>query len=200
MTGRVVRSGRAAAAALAGVAVMAATACGDGSEAPRGARLSARWTGADTAAFSGAAVAEWCAPLRILEIHAAAGDTGLGIALYPPDTLDAGPYPVRRPDLADTALPPSAAVALRWFSQTTVMGYQGDSGRVTLERRADGSLAGRFNVGARPFVTGSRLHLTGQFEGVRVIPAPARCVGRGVKDSTRADSLRSARARADSTR
>jgi hypothetical protein len=128
------------------------------------------------------------------------GDTGLGIALYPPDTLDAGPYPVRRPDLADTALPPSAAVALRWFSQTTVMGYQGDSGRVTLEREADGSLAGRFNVGARPFVTGSRLHLTGQFEGVRVMPAPARCVGRSVKDSTRADSLRPARARADSTR
>jgi hypothetical protein len=190
----------AAAVALAGVAVMAATACGDeSSEAPRGARLSARWTGADTAAFSGPAVAEWCAPLRILEIRAAAGDTGLGIAFYPPDTLHAGAYPVRRRDLADTALSPSAAVALRWFSQTTVMGYQGDSGLVTLERQADGTLAGRFNVGARPFVTGSRLHLTGDFEGVRVIPAPARCVGRGVKDSTRADSLRSARARADST-
>jgi hypothetical protein len=136
----------------------------------------------------------------MLEIHAAAGDTGMGLALYARDTVEAGQYPVRRPDVADTALPPSAAVALRWFSQTTVMGYQGDSGRVTLEHEADGSLAGRFNVGARPFVTGSRLHLTGQFEGLRVIAGSARCVGRGAKDSTGADSVRSATARADSTR
>ena len=198
MTGLVVRSGIAA-VALGGVAVMAATACGDSSEAAPGARLSARWTGADTAAFSGPAVAEWCAPLRILEIRAAAGDTGLGIVLYPPDSLEAGAYPVRRPDMADTARPPSAAVALRWFSQTTVLGYQGDTGRVTLERERDGSLAGRFNVGARPFVTGSRLHLTGQFEGVPVTAAPAGCVG-GAKDSIRADSLRSARTGADTTR
>jgi hypothetical protein len=151
-------------------------------------RLSVRWTGPDTAAFSARAVAEWCGSLHLLEIRATAGDTGLGIVLYPVDTIMPVAYPVRRPDLADTTRPPAAAVALRWFSQTTIMGYQGDSGRVTVERTPDGSLAGRFAIGARPLVTGTRLTASGTFEDLRVVTAPATCAGRQPGDTAVPDT------------
>jgi hypothetical protein len=170
-----------------GLFALGADGCTGKPEAPRGPRVSVRWTGADTASFSARAVAEWCAPLHLLEIRAIAGDTGVGIALYPPDTIEAGRYPIRRPDLADTTLPPSAALALRWFSQTTVMGFQGDSGSLMLERRPDGSLGGRFNAGARPLVTGTRLHATGTFHGLRVVPAPSDCVGLPPADTAKVD-------------
>jgi hypothetical protein len=169
---------------------LCASACRPDASAPPRARLTARWTGADTAKFSAHAVAEWCASLHLLEIRAVAGDTGVGIALYPPDTLEAGAYPVRRPDVADTTRPPSAAVALRWFSKTMVKGFQGDSGGVTLERRSDGSLAGRFTAGARPFVSGARVHVTGSFEGLRVATAPSGCAGRPPSDTAKADTAR----------
>lgn len=146
-------------------------------------RLSVRWTGPDTASFSSRAVAEWCASLHLLEIRAIAGDTGAGIVLYPADTIGPGVYPVQRPEGPDSTRPPSAAVALRWFSKTTIMGYQGDSGRVTVERTPDGSLAGRFAVGARPLVTGARLAATGTFEDLRIVTAPSTCAGREPRDS-----------------
>ena len=161
------------------------------SSAPRGGaegHLSVRWTGPDTAAFSSRAVAEWCASLHLLEIRAVAGDSGMGLALYPADTIEPGTYPVRRPDVADTTRPPAASVALRWFSKTTIMGYQADTGRVTVERTPDGSLAGRFTIGARPLVTGARLNATGTFEDLRIVTAPAACAGRPAGDTAGRDS------------
>ena len=175
-----------ATASAVGLFVFGAAGCTGKAEAPRGPRVSVRWTGADTASFSARAVAEWCAPRHLLEIRAVAGDTGVGIALYPPDTVDAGRYPIRRPDVADTIVPPSAAVALRWFSQTTVMGFQGDSGSVILERRPDGTLGGRFTAGARPLVTGTRLRASGTLDGLRVVAAPSDCAGRPPADSAKA--------------
>jgi hypothetical protein len=165
----------------------------------RGARLSVRWTGADTASFSATAVAEWCAALHLLEIRAVAGDTGVGIALYPPDTIETGKYPIRRPDTTATVPTPSAALALRWFSQTTVMGFQGDGGSLTLERRPDGSLAGRFGAAAQPLVTGTRLQVDGTFDGLRVVPAPGDCAGRPPADSSGADTASGDAAQPDST-
>jgi hypothetical protein len=187
------------AAARLGLFVLGAAGCGSKAEAPHGPRVSVRWTGADTAAFSARAVAEWCAPLHLLEIRAVAGDTGVGIALYPPDTVDAGMYPIRRPDAADTARERSAAVALRWFSKTTVMGFQGDSGSLVLERRPDASWGGRFTARARPLVTGARLHVTGIFDGLRVVPAPSDCAGRPPADTAGADSAAGRRARPDTS-
>jgi hypothetical protein len=177
---------------------LAAAGCRSGTDSQPGARLSVRWTGADTAAFSAVAVAEWCASLHVLEIRAVAGDTGVGIALYPTDTVEAGVYPVRLPDVADTTRPPSAAVALRWFSETTVMGFQGDSGRLTLERGPDGMVAGRFTVGARPLVTGKRLAAAGTFAGLRIVTAPATCAGRSPGDTAQTDSTRDDEAESDS--
>jgi hypothetical protein len=168
--------------------VLWALACHRDEPGAAGGRLSARWTGADTATFSAPAVAEWCDSLRLLEIRAVAGDTGVGIALYPPDTLVAGAYPIRPPNVADTILPPSAAVALRWFSKTTVMGYQGDSGALTLGRRPDGSLSGRFSAAARPLVSGARLRVGGTFDGLRVVRAPRECAGNPRSDTTASDT------------
>ena len=47
-----------------------------------GARLEVRWAGADSARFGAPATAEWCDSLDLLEIRAAAGDTGIELALY----------------------------------------------------------------------------------------------------------------------
>jgi hypothetical protein len=151
-------------------------------------RLSVRWTGPDTAAFSSRAVAEWCASLQLLEIRAVAGDTGTGIVLYPADTIVPGVYPVHLPGEADSTKRPSAVVALRWFSKTTIMGYQADSGRVTVERTPDGSLAGRFAVAARLLVAGARLAATGTFEDLRIVAAPVTCAGRGPGDTAGRDT------------
>ena len=180
---------------------LAAGALGCHPESPNASegRLSIRWSGPDTTAFSAHAVAEWCASLHLLEIRAISGDTGTGIVLYPTDTVGAGVYPVRRPERADSAQRPSAALALRWFSKTTIMGYQGDTGRVTVERTPDGSLAGRFAIGGRPLVTGARLAATGTFEDLRIVATPVTCAGRQPADTAARDTTRPGEAEPDTS-
>lgn len=142
--------------------------------APSGPRLEARWTGADTSAFGAPATAAWCDSLNLLEILAIAGDTGIGIAIYPRDGIASGSYPIRPPEAADS-VPPSAAVGLRWFSQTSVQGFQGDSGRLSLVRAPDGGLSGRFTATAHAITGKGRLTLTGSFDGLRQRPATRGC-------------------------
>ena len=158
-------------ALLAGLA----TGCGSGEGRPlTGPRLEASWTGADTATLSAPGTAAWCDTLRVLEIVAIAGDTGIGIAVYPSDSIASGRYRVRPPAVADS-LPPAAAVGLRWFSETAVQGFQGDSGEVTLTRTPGGVLSGRFTAAARAIVGNGRLTLTGSFDDLRAIPATRGC-------------------------
>jgi hypothetical protein len=152
-----------------------AAGCGSGkSGKPTGPRLEARWTGADTAAFGAPATAAWCDSLNLLEILAIAGDTGIEIALYPSDGVAPGAYPIRPPAAADS-LPPSAAVGLRWFAQTSVQGFQGDSGQVSLTRAPDGALSGRFRATARAISGNGRLTITGSFDDLRQRPATSGC-------------------------
>ncbi len=163
--------------AVAGIALLAALSAGCGSgegKRPTGPRLEAIWTGADTAALGAPATAKWCDSLRMLEIVAIAGDTGIGIAVYPSDSIASGRYRVRPPATADS-LPPAAAVGLRWFSETAVQGFQGDSGEVTLTRTPGGVLSGRFTAAARAIVGNGRLTLTGSFDDLRAIPATRGC-------------------------
>jgi hypothetical protein len=157
-------------------------------EGGAGARLSARWTGSDTAAFTAPVIGEWCAPLRVLQIRAVAGDTGLALATYPGDSVRPGEYPIRPADVADTAPPPAAAAAVRWFSKTVVQGYSSDSGRLTLTRAADGALAGRFTAWAHAAAGANHITLTGSFDGLQTVPAAAGCAGRAHSDSTSADT------------
>lgn len=152
-----------------------AAGCGSGeSGRPTGARLEARWTGSDTAAFGAPATAEWCDSLNLLEILAIAGDTGIEIALYPRDSIAPGTYPVHPPEAADT-LPPSAAVGLRWFAQSSVQGFRGDSGQVSLTRAPDGALSGQFRATAHAISGNGRLTITGSFDDLRQRPATNGC-------------------------
>ena len=140
-------------------------------------RLELQWTGADTGRMAGPATAEWCGVLRVLEINAVAGDTGVAIALYPKDSVRADSYPVARPERADSA-PPASAVALRYFAETAVKGFQGDSGRVLVTVSATGTLSGRFTAALKSANDGTRLHAAGAFHDLRVRPATRGCVAR----------------------
>jgi hypothetical protein len=115
-------------------------------------------------------MAEWCGALNLLEIVAIAGDTGIEIALHPRDSLASGAYPVHPPGAADS-LPPSAAVGLRWFAQSSVQAFRGDSGQVSLSRARDGALSGRFRATAHAISGNGRLTVTGTFEDLRQRPA-----------------------------
>ena len=151
--------------------------------------LEADWTGADTGKLSAPAVAEWCDSLKLLELRAIQGDTGIALVVYPSDSalvpsdsatpavpVPLGSYPVVPPDRADSSRP-SVALALRWFAETSIRGFRGDSGTVVLEAAGPGTSAGRFTARLRSTTEGSRLTVTGSFKGLRVTPAPKDCVG-----------------------
>lgn len=174
--------------------LLAAVACSRPSqgEAP-GARLEADWTGSDTGRIMASATAEWCDSLGVLEIRALRGDSGLALALYPAGAVRADSYPVRRPEAADSA-PPGGAVAMRWFAETAIKGFQGDSGAIVLER-ADQRISGRFHASLRSVNDSMRLDLRGVFRDLRVVPAARGCVSGATAE--RADSARADTGEAD---
>jgi hypothetical protein len=168
------------AVARGALAMVVAACAGRETKTADGPRLEVQWTGADTGRMAGPATAEWCGVLRVLQISGVAGDTGVAIALYPRDSIRPDSYPVVRPERADSA-PPASALALRYFAQTAVKGYQGDSGRVLLEVSADGRLSGRLSGALKSANDGSRLHAAGAFRNLRVVPATRGCVARPVR-------------------
>ena len=134
------------------------------------------WSGSDTGRIMAPARAEWCDSLRLLEIRVVHGDSGLAVAVYPVTTPRPDSYPVRPPEDADSA-PPASAVALRWFAETAIKGFQSDSGLVVLER-ADGRVSGHVTAAMRSVNDGMRLDLRGVFRDVRIVPATRGCVTR----------------------
>lgn len=167
------RRGRLLMAAL----VLAGCSRGAGKPGQSGARLEVEWTGADTGKLAAAATAEWCGNPPMLEITALQGDSGIGILLYPTDTVRADSYPVLPPERADSSRP-SGAVALRWFGEAAVKGFRSDSGSVVVTRSADGRLSGRFSAGLQSATDTSRLHATGTFRGLIVVPPARGCAPR----------------------
>jgi hypothetical protein len=188
---------RLVAAGLAGV-----LACSSGEPADsRAGSLEVEWIGSDTGKLSAPAVAEWCDGLKLLELRAIHGDTGIALAFYPSgsgtradpgrrtgsvakpdsvargDSVTPGKYPVIAPERADSSRP-SAAIALRWFAETSIRGFRGDSGTVVLEAAGPGTSAGRFSAHLRSATEGSRLTVTGSFKGLSVTTAPRSCAGR----------------------
>jgi hypothetical protein len=162
---------------LALIGLVAATSCSRerSADSPEGT-LEVQWIGSDTGKLVAPAVAEWCDSLRVLELRAVHGDTGIALALYPADSLAAGDYPTVRPERGDSTRP-SAAVAMRWFAETSIRGFRGDSGSVTLATIGPGASAGSFAARLRSTTEGSRLNLTGSFRGLTVRPAPPECAG-----------------------
>jgi hypothetical protein len=66
------------------------------------------------------------------------------------------------------SLPPAAAVALRWFTQNAVKGFQGDAGTVILERSQSGVLGGNVAAGAHSVIDTQRVAVKGTFEGLPI--------------------------------
>jgi len=136
--------------------------------------LEARWNGKDSAKIKGAATAEWCDSLRLLQIQVLLGDTGVAIALYPVRRIEAGRFRVVAPATVDSNRP-WAAVALRWFAETSIRGFQGDSGVVVLEQPRPGVLTGTFDAKAHSVTDAVRLNIRGDFRGLIVRPASRGC-------------------------
>ena len=171
------RRGPVAAPLTAGVMLVLAGCTGGGRADAGSARLEMEWSGESKGRLAAPATAEWCDSLKVLEIRAVSGDSGIAIALYPTDTIRADSYPVMPPAKADS-VPPAAAVALRYFGETSVKGYQGDSGRVLVRETTGGRVSGRFSASLKSATDGSRLRAGGTFHDVRVLPASRGCVAR----------------------
>jgi hypothetical protein len=162
-------------AALA-LTIVAAAACSRPAAIPSDrARLEAGWTGSDTGKISAAATAEWCDSLRVLEIRALRGDSGLALALYPMDSVRPGSYPVLPPIRADTSRP-AVALALRWFAETAIEGFRGDSGALVVAAATSQRITGRFEAQVRSVNDADRLTLRGSFRDVPIVRAKPGCL------------------------
>lgn len=153
--------------------------CGAGEpDAPSGGSVEVQWVGSDTGRLVAPAEAEWCDSLRLLEVRAMRGDTGIAFVLYPSDSVAAGDYPWVPPERGDSTRP-AAALALRWFAETSIRGFRADSGAVTVAAPGPppGAAAGRFGGTLRSATEGSRLTVSGTFRGLAVRTAPADCSG-----------------------
>ena len=108
-----------------------------------GGTVAARWvTAGDTAVITMPATAAWCVRERRLDLRASVGDTGLGLALFPPDSiLVPGEYPVMVPG-GMVRVRPTARVALRWMSKVIIQGWWGDSGAVRITEASPRALSG----------------------------------------------------------
>ncbi len=140
-------------------------------------RLAADWTGSDTGRVVGHATAEWCDSLRVLEIRTVKGDTGIALAIFPAESIKPDSYPAMLPLRADS-IRSAAAVALRWFAETAIMGFQGESGAVVLESTDSQRVWGHFETRMRSVTEGSRLFLKGSFFDVPVVAAGRGCMKR----------------------
>jgi hypothetical protein len=139
--------------------------------------LEVEWSGSDSGRVEGSAMAEWCDSLHLLEIRAIHGDTGVGIAIYPRKQFETGSYPVVPAARADSA-PPGAAVALRWFAETAIRGFQADSGNIAVQESPAGVYAGAISAFAHSVTDGGRLSIRGSFRRLAVRPTIRGCLSR----------------------
>jgi hypothetical protein len=134
-----------------------------------------QWTGSDRGKLSGPAIAEWCAVLRVLEIRGIRGDTGVAVAIYPGDTtLAPGRYRVVRPTTIDSVS--HANIGVRWASETSIKGFQGESGSVVVERAGSGELTGHVSAAARSVTDTARLTIEGSFKDLTIRPQARGCL------------------------
>jgi len=149
--------------------VLGAQGCGEGGWYPFASTLTATWTSKTRVGGSVTLPvrADWCpsqGPLKIVAVH---GDTGAGLVIYPHDSLRSGDFPVF--DGTDSLHPPpdsGVTVALRWFTETEVLGYQGDSGSASISV-AGGRVSGTFKARMRSMARGDTIQAEGRFTTVR---------------------------------
>src|SRR4051812_6349818 len=148
----------------------------------KGGQIEVQWSGSERGTLSAAATAEWCSILHQLEIRAVRGDTGVAIVVHPVDTISAREYPLTKPENAES-LPPAASIALRWVAQSSVKGFQGESGSVNLNRAPSGEWSGKVRAAVRSVSDTQRLIVNGTFKDLRIRAQARGCV-RPVQEST----------------
>jgi hypothetical protein len=152
--------------------------------------LEVSWSGTERGRFSTGAAAEWCGVLRLLEIHGIRGDTGIALAIFVSDTVTAGEYRVVDPARAES-LPPAAALALRWASPTSIIGFQAESGSVVLEQPTSSGLSGRVKAAARSVNDTQKISVEGEFRNLSVRSQIRGCAPRpkpAVEDAEPSDT------------
>jgi len=138
-------------------------------------RLEAAWTGSDQGRFSGRANAIWCPGAHIAQLTGMSGDTGVALLVHPADSLAAGRYPIVEPGSARTTAP-AAALGLRLLGPNAVVGYQGASGVLVIERVAAGRLSGQFESTAKVVAAlAGTVKLTGRFQDVPLATGGSAC-------------------------
>jgi hypothetical protein len=174
------------AAALATAISAIAGACGKSNDAPTdGPTVDVRWAGTtvDSAHVRAPATAEWCDSLKLLQIQALRGDTGIAILLHPVKEFGAGRFRVVPPARIDSA-PRAAAVALRWFAETSVRGFQGDSGAVIVEQNGSGGYGGTFELAAHSVTDPAHLTIRGSFRGLTLRPGGGACIAKPARSDS----------------
>jgi hypothetical protein len=155
-------------------AVILLAACHGSASGPSAGHLQAKWAGSDSGKLTAKARAVWCAPGRLLEVIGVDSDAGLGLAIYPSDSVMEGEFPVMDPR-QDSLQRPRTAVGIRWFTETQIKGYQGDSGGLKLTRRErvlDGALEAKLHAAGTP----ETIRVNASFRGVPLVTdSSARC-------------------------
>jgi len=141
---------------------------------------------ADTAsvAFPGAAL--WCAGPAWLELFAGSNDTGVAVAVFTRDSVLEGRFPILPVGERDDSLRPMASLAVRWFSETELLAFEGRSGTVELAMADDG-LTARLTGHLMVLTDDDTLDLTGSFPALRVVRGGPGCPAAGDSSSAMLD-------------
>lgn len=125
-------------------------------------------------AMRGHGVVVWCPGPKLAIITGVQGDTGVGLVVYPRDSLVAGTYRVLGPDSARVAAP-AAAVALRLMTRNAIEGFQGRSGTLTVAEVRNGRFSGKLQAEIDLVGAVRRLDLRGELDDLPVQVGSAAC-------------------------
>jgi hypothetical protein len=116
----------------------------------------------------------WCPITRVATFEAISNDTGLMISILENDSLSRGPHQVVTAENRDASPRPSAVAAMRWVSDTTLIGFRSMSGVVDLQP-GDGTASGAFEMRFRAPVGMDTLVVRGDFRDVEVTIGAIGC-------------------------
>jgi len=141
---------------------------------PEQGTLSVSWRGTFSGRFEAPASATWCPADTALELLATRGDTGVGVALFARESLHPVQHPTASPQVEASWRPMSLA-AVRWSTDTQILGFESVSGVVNVTQASAGTVSGSLDVRLRRAASNDTLHLTGRFTAVRIGPGKSPC-------------------------
>ena len=142
---------------------------------PRPGDLDVVWRGADRGRFIAPFTATFCLQTGIVELLAVRGDTGVGAALFLPDSarVQATAYTVVPGSQLDEPRP-GATVAVRWFATPSLSSFEGVTGTVRLDSVGT-TISGTLDVGLRGLDRPDTLRATGRFTSVPLGRGDSTC-------------------------